>query len=276
MKNKIAWKLTFYFSVVLLLFSLIIGSLFTVMFRSYTINLQKNELETRAVTMAKALAKSTADTAAGSGMGNRQGNYGFYLRFLNEIAMTDAWVVDENLELITGNQLAGTTYLYADLPQNAEAVVKEVFLGNTTFSEGFSSLLNTPTLTVGTPIRSNGKIVGALLLHSPVEGINESVKQGYQILAVSMVAALILSGFLSIILAVTFSKPLQKMKNVAMQLASGDYTVKTEIQQKDEIGELAASIDILSERLETASHESEHLNQLRRDFIANISHELRT
>lgn len=276
MKNKIAWKLAFYFSVVLLLFSLIIGSLFTVMFRSYTINLQKNELETRAVTMAKALAKSTADTAAGSGMGNRQGNYGFYLRFLNEIAMTDAWVVDENLELITGNQLAGTTYLYADLPQNAEAVVKEVFIGNTTFSEGFSSLLNTPTLTVGTPIRSNGKIVGALLLHSPVEGINESVKQGYQILAVSMVAALILSGFLSILLAVTFSKPLQKMKNVAMQLASGDYTVKTEIQQKDEIGELAASIDILSERLETASHESEHLNQLRRDFIANISHELRT
>ncbi|HZW48677.1 MAG TPA: ATP-binding protein, partial [Bacillota bacterium] len=58
--------------------------------------------------------------------------------------------------------------------------------------------------------------------------------------------------------------------------ASGDYNVKTGIQQKDEIGELASSIDILSERLETASHESERLNQLRRDFIANISHELRT
>ncbi|HZW48789.1 MAG TPA: two-component sensor histidine kinase, partial [Bacillota bacterium] len=218
MRNKIAWKLTLYFSVVLLLFSLIIGSVFTVLFRSYTINLQKNELETRAVTMAEALAKSTDETTTGSGIkGNRQSGYGFYLRFLDEIAMTDAWVVDENLQLITGNQLAGNTYLYADLPQNAESVVKEVFLGNTTFSEGFSSLLNTPTLTVGTPIRSSGEIIGALLLHSPVEGINEPIKQGYQILAVSMVAALILSSFLSIILAVAFSKPLQKMKNVAMQ-----------------------------------------------------------
>ena len=276
MKNKIAWKLTFYFSVVLLLFSLIIGSVFTVLFRSYTINLQKDELASRAVTMASALAKSTADQAAGSGMGKQQSGYGFYLRFLNEIAMTDAWVVDENLQLITGNQVAAATYQYADLPSNAASVVKEVFLGNTTFSEGFSSLLNTQTLTVGTPIQSNGKIIGALLLHSPVEGINEAITQGYQIMAVSMLVALVLSGFLSIILAVTFSKPLQKMKQVAMQLAAGDYSIKTEIQQKDEIGDLASSIDVLSQRLETASHESEHLNQLRRDFIANISHELRT
>ena len=61
-----------------------------------------------------------------------------------------------------------------------------------------------------------------------------------------------------------------------MLLAAGNYTAKTGVQQRDEIGELAATIDILSERLDLASRESERLNKLRRDFVANISHELRT
>ncbi len=190
--------------------------------------------------------------------------------------MTDVWIVDENLQLITTGHMQNQQYNYADLPQDAETVVKEVFQGKTTFSEGFSNLLNTPTLTVGTPILSDGKVIGALLLHSPVEGMNEAITQGFGILAVSIFVALVLSILLSIALAVAFTKPLKKMKNSALQLANGDYSVKTNVKQKDEIGELASTIDILSERLNLASQESNRLDQLRRDFVANISHELRT
>jgi hypothetical protein len=114
--------------------------------------------------------------------------------------MADVWIVDENLELITSG-MAGRQYNYADLPQDADAVVKEVFQGNTTFSEGFSDLLNVPTLTVGTPIESGGKVVGALLLHSPVGGMNEATAQGIQILVISICIALVVSIFLSVVLA---------------------------------------------------------------------------
>lgn len=278
MKNKIAFKLTMYFSAALLLFSIIIGSVFMTLFKNQTMELHKSDLQKRAVTMASTLSQymSGTNNTGGGMMGSGQMGYGAYLRFLDKIAMTDVWIVDENLQLITAGHMANQQYNYADLPQDAETVVKEVFQGKTTFSEGFSNLLNTPTLTVGTPIQSDGKVIGALLLHSPVEGMNEAVSQGFGVLAISISVALVLSILLSIVLAVAFTKPLKKMKISAMQLAGGDYRAKTNVQQKDEIGELAATIDILSERLDLASRESERLNQLRRDFVANISHELRT
>ncbi len=278
MKNKIAVKLTLYFSAVLLLFSVIIGSVFMMLFRSHTIELYKTDLEKRAVTIAATLSEAFSETNSsgpGSGMGNgMHGGYGTYLRALDEIAMTDVWVVDENLQLITSGKMEN--YTYADLPQDADKVVKEVFNGKTAFSEGFSNLLNSPTLTVGTPIISNGKVIGALLLHSPVEGITQATTQGFYLLAISMLAALVLAIVLSVLLSLSFTKPLKKMRNSALRLADGDYSAKTGVKQKDEIGELAGEIDILSEKLETASHESERLLQLRQDFVANISHELRT
>ena len=68
----------------------------------------------------------------------------------------------------------------------------------------------------------------------------------------------------------------KKMKNSAILLAGGDYSVKTGVHNKDEFGELASAIDILSDRLDLANRESDNLMKLRRDFVANISHELRT
>jgi signal transduction histidine kinase len=204
--------------------------------------------------------------------------FGAYIRFLGDIAMTDVWIVDENLDLITTWQMPGAEkqYNYTDLPEDAEKVVTDAFKGNTTFSEGFSNLLNKPSLTVGTPVKADGNIFGVLLLHSPVEGVETAALQGFGILTISIASAFILSVILSVLFAVAFTKPLKKMQNTAMQLANGDYKVKTGIAQKDEIGQLALSIDALSEKLDIASHESENLDKLRREFIANISHELRT
>ncbi|MBR0597182.1 sensor histidine kinase [Sinanaerobacter chloroacetimidivorans] len=281
MKNKIAFRLILYFSATLLLFSISIGSVFMMLFKVHTIELQKSELENRATTIAATVSELLNDTRNNPGMrmgmmSGGQGGYMAYLRFLDDIAMADVWIVDENLELITIGHMGIQSFNYADLPKDAETVVKEVFQGSTTFSEGFSDLLETPTLTVGTPIQQDGKVIGALLLHSPVNGIHDAIDQGFQILAISVSIALVLSIILSILLAISFTRPLKKMKNSTVQLAGGDYSVKTGVHSKDEIGALASAIDTLSEQLEVASKESDHLMKLRRDFVANISHELRT
>jgi signal transduction histidine kinase len=85
-----------------------------------------------------------------------------------------------------------------------------------------------------------------------------------------------MSLLLSAGLAYSFTRPLNKMKKTAVLLASGDYSAKTDIEQKDEIGELAEALDIMSLRLFEARQESEKLEKLRREFVANISHELKT
>jgi len=88
--------------------------------------------------------------------------------------------------------------------------------------------------------------------------------------------ALILSVLLSVALALTFTGPLEKMKNTAALLAGGNYSVKTGIKQNDEIGDLAKTMDILSQRLSEAEEERKRVQKQRQDFITNISHELRT
>ncbi len=281
MKNKIAFRLTLYFSVALVIFSVVIGGVFMMLFKAHTIELQKEEMEKRAITIAETVSNLLDDWGygTGAGMGMMSGGhagYMSYLRYIDDIAMSEVWIVDENLELLTGNHMVSGSFNYGDLPEDAESVVEEVFLGNTAFTEGFSKLMDAPTLTVGTPIVLDGVVVGALLLHSPVEGLNDAVRQGFETLAVSVLIALILSVLLSILLAVSFAGPLKKMKNSTLRLAEGDYSAKTGVSQDDEIGELASAIDILSHRLELAGKESENLMKLRNDFVANISHELRT
>lgn len=271
MKHKITLRLTLYFSLALLIFSLIVGSLFMILFKNHTLNLYKSDMERRADAITENLSSFMMPA-----MGPRQGFSGLYFRFLEDIAMSDVWIVDESLELITQTQGQRQHLSYQDLPPDAERLVKAVFTGEQVFSENFSSLLETPTLTLGTPIYRGSTIVGALLLHAPVEGINEAYLQGFGLLALSMLVALLLSLLLSVFLASSFTRPLNQMKTAALELSRGNYAVKTQIRQKDEIGELAQILDTLSLRLEESREADLRLNQMRQDFITNISHELRT
>ncbi len=272
-KNRIALKLSSYFALALLVFSLIIGSVFLILFKNYTVELHQADLEKRAAGIAQTLSEFTSANG-------RQGGYGAYLRFIDDIAMTDVWIVDQNRDLITrgpGMGGMGKEYVYSDLPADADSVISDVFTGKTAFSEDFSTLLNAPTLTVGTPIiAANGEITGVVLLHSPIEGINKAISDGFTALALSILAALLIAFSLSIGFSISFTRPLNRMKSTALLLADGDYTAQTQIQQNDEIGDLAVTLDILSDRLKQASQDSARLEQLRRDFVANISHELRT
>ncbi|MDD3269495.1 MAG: ATP-binding protein [Syntrophomonadaceae bacterium] len=269
-KNRIALKLTSYFAAALLVFSILIGGVFFVLFKNYTIQLHRADLEKRATGIAQSMAGFMSSNG-------EQVGYGAYLRFVKDIAMTDVWIVDRNLNLITRGQGKGKEYVYSDLPADADSVILEVFNGKTAFSENFSTLLNRPTLTVGTPIiGSDRTIIGVVLLHSPIEGINQAIADGFTTLGISILAALLLAFSLSIVFSISFTRPLNRMKTTAMILADGDYAVKTQIKQNDELGDLAVALDMLSERLAQASQQSAKLEQMRRDFVANISHELRT
>lgn len=231
-KNKAALKLSLYFGITLIVFSIVIGSSFMFLFKKQTIDIHKKELENR--------AESISNTLSDYFQNNSKGGYGAYIRFLSEIAGADAWVVDENLNLITGSAKGygnNNNVNFNDLPPNANKIVQEVFDNKTVFSEDFSGLLSEPTLTVGVPIKNNSeKIIGVVLLHTPINGTNQAIQNGMGILALSILIGLLLSLALSFWLSKNYTDPI--------------------------ISKEAA--DALK------------MEKIRRDFVANISHELNT
>lgn len=273
-KNKITNKLSLYFTISLTIFALVIGSVFILLFRNYSINLNKSNLKTKAVNIAETIPNFLEK----SGSGVR--GFGMYLNVINEIEDEDIWIIDVDLNLIVGQNRPNHNdkqFIYADLPDNASSIVSEVFLGDIVFSEDFSSLLTEPSLTIGVPIKSfEDNIIGVVLLHSPIYGVNQMIFKGIGILAISILLALIFAFGLAYILSKYFTKPLVTMNKTALQLVEGNYEVKNKIIQDDEIGQLANTLDTLAFRLEKAETESEQLEAMRREFVANISHELKT
>lgn len=276
MKNRIALKLLVFFAAALLLFAVVSSLMFRSLFTGWIKDSKKAEMLSRAASLSSMLTEALEGTRPG-GMraGGQGGSYTNFVRLLTE-SEPNLWVLDENLEFLSSGGMMGRTLEYGTLPPDAEQLVRDVFQGDTAFSEGFGSLAGVPTLTVGAPIYQGERVVGALLLNGAVSGIEEAIRKGQGILLYSAAAALLFSILLSILLSYSFTRPINRMKMTAQRLSEGDYEAKTGLSQEDEIGELAGSIDVLSGRLREAREERERQEQLRRDFLANVSHELRT
>lgn len=271
MKSRMVWKLAACFAAVLLLFTAVLGGVYAAVFRRHTVSVNREAMEAQAVSIAQTLA-SFQEGASGGGRGGR-GGYGAYLRFVNGLATAEVWIVDTDRTLLApGREQTGRD----SLPPEAESIVDRVLSGEQTWGEEFSSLLDAPALTVGAPIRTASGIAGAVLLHSPVSGIDEAVGWALSMLCAGAAAALLLAGAAAVWLAMRFTAPLERMRTAALRLAEGDYTAKTAVNQRDEIGQLARTIDLLAEKLEAAGRQRAALDQMKQDFTANVSHELRT
>lgn len=90
-------------------------------------------------------------------------------------------------------------------------------------------------------------------------------KQLLIVTVLSLVAAFVLSYFI----AKKFSKPLTKLSASAAELAKGNYHVVFDESGYTEIDRLADSLNNMTEELSKT-------DMLRRDLIANVSHDLRT
>ena len=80
-----------------------------------------------------------------------------------------------------------------------------------------------------------------------------------------------------------FTKPLEEMNDVTKDMANLNFARKCKPYSKDEIGELGDSINTLSTTLDSTLHDLRQKNlqleadiEHRREFISNVSHELKT
>lgn len=270
MRRRMVWKLAACFAAVLLLFAAVLGGVYAAAFRRHTVAVGREAMETQAVAIAETLA--SFENGSGGGRGGR-GGYGAYLRFLNALSPAEVWIVDTDRTLLA----PGRDRMAQDsLPAGAGEIVERALSGENAWGGDFSGLLDTPALTVGVPIRTAAGTAGAVLVHSPVSGVDEAVRQALSILCAGAAAALALAGGTAVWLSWRFTAPLERMRKTAVRLTEGDYAARTAVDQPDEIGQLARTIDQLGDALAAAAEQRAALDRLKQDFVANVSHELRT
>lgn len=88
-------------------------------------------------------------------------------------------------------------------------------------------------------------------------------------LAQAGLVALVIAVGLSLLIAGSVARPLQRMSLAARRIASGDYRQRVEVAGPPEVRALAHSFNDMAEQVAAAQ-------QAQRDFLANVSHDLRT
>jgi len=132
------------------------------------------------------------------------------------------------------------------------------------------------------PVRDNGQIIGAMLLAVPQlypQGFSPNeflVSVNQAILITSLGVALVVFIF-SLMLAHKLTRPLTALTAAAEQMKSGKYGERvTPPTYEDELGRLALTFNAMADTIEADITELHHQEQVRRDLIANIAHDLIT
>lgn len=123
-------------------------------------------------------------------------------------------------------------------------------------------------LTYYVPVPMSGG-TGALLLHIPVDEIREAITVVRYNIIVPLVVTLVGVAVLLYVLSRRLAGPLRHMNAAALKLAGGDFSARAPVETDDEVGQLAQSFNTMVDRLA-------EWEDTRQEFLANVSHELRS
>ncbi len=125
----------------------------------------------------------------------------------------------------------------------------------------------------------------------PISSIQESVRISNRFLYLIAGIVIIVGGIAIIYISKTFSSPISELNNIAKKMANLDFSHKYAVtDDDDEINELGESINMMSEKLETTINQLRSTNielerdiekkskidEMRKSFISDVSHELKT
>ena len=155
------------------------------------------------------------------------------------------------------------------------ALIKDQYYESETKTDFFYS---DTKLTVASPFKSKVTedknkgmaIAGYIFVCVPEHTIENGLpNQIFQILIYAVLASVLVSCLLAGVFSYTQSKQLKQMSEQAKKFAKGDFSGRIPVKGKDEVGQLTRAFNDMADALDKEE-------SVRRDFIANISHELKT
>ncbi|MCR4739448.1 MAG: cell wall metabolism sensor histidine kinase WalK [Lachnospiraceae bacterium] len=175
------------------------------------------------------------------------------------------WIINKDGELL---------YNSRESDQEGDHITIEDFdptdTGSKNYMTGdFYGYFDEEMLSVFSPINSDFRIMGYVVIHTPMSDI---IKRRDDVLSIFYISLAIMFAFSLIILFVfTFTVfiPIKRISIATKEYAAGNLDYKLEVKARDEIGEMADSLNYMAERLQMTEDDQ-------KKFIANVSHDFRS
>ncbi|MCY8443346.1 two-component system sensor histidine kinase YclK, partial [Bacillus spizizenii] len=119
---------------------------------------------------------------------------------------------------------------------------------------------------VAQPIFVQNEFKGAVLLISPISGVEQMVNQVNLYMFYAVISTLVITILVSWLLSKFHVKRIQKLREATDKVASGDYDIHLENSYGDEIGVLASDFNIMAKKLKQSRDEIDRLEKRRRQF----------
>lgn len=130
----------------------------------------------------------------------------------------------------------------------------------------------------------------SVYIRLPISSIEESVKISNKFLYLIAGVVIIVGGIAIIYISKQFSTPISEINSIAKKMANLDFSHKYVVTDDDEINELGKSINMMSDKLEATINQLRKTNielerdierkskidEMRKSFISDVSHELKT
>lgn len=130
-----------------------------------------------------------------------------------------------------------------------------------------------------------------LYIRIPISPIQESVRISNNLLILIGAISIIIAGVIASFLSRKFTEPITELKNITTNMAKLDFSKKyIEKDTEDEINNLGKNINLMSDKLEATIkqlrttnielekdiEEKSKIDEMRKQFISDVSHELKT
>lgn len=124
--------------------------------------------------------------------------------------------------------------------------------------------------TVGVPLKlSDGRIAGVVFASASAQALTDFMGEILKMFLLSALVMMVVTFAVVYVVTGNLVRPLQQMVKATESFAKGDFSARVPINERDEIGKLSMAFNNMAASL--AQQET-----VRRSFVANVSHELKT
>jgi signal transduction histidine kinase len=177
------------------------------------------------------------------------------------------WLISENGDIYFNYHHENLDLLQSEIDLDE---VRQVFKGETLIRKAnYAALDNKQYITMIKPIKVWDTVNYALYINTEVAGLNESAKDVRFMALIAVIVSILLVSLMTVWVNRNMRTTLKKFNSAIKYVAKGNYEYTLDSDRNDEFGELAREFNCMSTELK-------NVDGMRREFISNISHDLRS